>query len=134
MKIIVTKEVEISEDDFICILSSANCYDGIGYWANLIDNEKHYAEAKKQLIADTKRDDCDLCMEDVWLQELKMGYPLIIEDYEEDTKYDLTMEMLEKAIEHALKEGYWDGEGYNCDGTVSDNLFQFAIFGDIIYS
>lgn len=133
MKIEIRKTIELVDDDFIQILSSANCWDGIGHWAELHDNEKHYSEAKQKLI-ENGTEKSDICMEDVWLQELKMGYPLVIYDFEDDAKYDVTMKDIENGIKYVINNQHWNGDAFDCDADVSDRIFQFAIFGDVIYS
>ena len=55
-------------------------------------------------------------------------------DAEDDSEvWQLTLDKLNKGIQMALDYNRWNGDMDSIDGEVGDVIFQFALFGEIVY-
>ena len=120
-----TKTVTFNGDDMVDIISSA-VYD-IGYWS-VIDNDNDvWNNASAELSEDAT-------FEDVFWHILKNGKAVTMYDAEDDSEvWQLTLDKLNKGIQMALDYNRWNGDMNSIDGEVGDVIFQFALFGEIVY-
>ena len=141
--------IKITKEDVVGILSSA--IGGIGYWGEIIPNDRQYEEAKKWLHENTKPDydDEEICYEEVLAQILFNGKSVTVRDIEDDRESWLSLSNLAKGIQTAFREGYYksynwlvpDGDGFGewhletsqIGSEVSDVIIQLAVWGEVIY-
>ena len=77
------------------------------------------------------------CREDRWANRLLKGGHIVCIDYEEESRYELTLDDIKRGLEKAR-----DGEAVrdwadfceeNDDYFTCNNLMQVCIFGEVIY-
>ena len=113
-------------------------YYGIGFWGleNGTKNPEDWEKARAKAITEFGEDDCCYC--NVFYQALEDGATIIIEDVEEeDGPWELTWEKLEQGcaifekeignIQKRMKDG-------DFDSTDAQLIFQYALFGEEVYS
>ena len=141
--------IKITKEDVVDILSSA--MDGIGYWGEIVPNDRQYEEAKRWLLenAEPDYDDGEICYEEVVAQILFDGKSVTVRDSEDDKESWLSLSNLARGIQTAFREGYYssynwlvpDGDGFGewhletsqIDAAVSDVIIQLAVLGEIVY-
>lgn len=126
-KHIVTSTLEFSDEDLIDILSSA--IYSIGYWCRIDNTRNEWNEAQAELPK-------DCTIEDEMLHILKKGQIIQLDDIEGDGVEDywiLTLETLLKGIKLTIENRHWNGNKYDLDGEISDLIFQYALFGEIVF-
>ncbi|MBQ0142030.1 MAG: hypothetical protein KBT06_04400 [Prevotellaceae bacterium] len=107
---------------------------GIGYWACLLNDDADYQESFKELKEEMPDGPC-YC--DIIYRTIEKGKAVKFLDEEEDETYSLTYENLlngiklfeakrGKSVHKCLEEGDFDA----IDG---DAVFQYALFGELIY-
>lgn len=120
-----TKTVTFNEEDMVGIISSA-VYD-IGYWSVIDNDDDTWNNASAELPEDAT-------FEDVFWHILKNGKAATMYDAEDDSEvWQLTLDKLNKGIQMALDYNRWNGDMDSIDGEVGDVIFQFALFGEIVY-
>ena len=142
--------IKITKEDVVDILSYA-LGDGIGYWGEIVPNDRHYEEAKKWLRenAEPDYDDGTICYEEIVAQILFSGRSVTVRDVEEDKESWLSLSNLSDGIQRAFRDGYYtsynwlvpDGDGFGewhletsqIDSEVSDVIIQLAAFGQVVY-
>ena len=141
--------IKITKEDVVDILSSA--IGGIGYWGEIVPNDRQDEEAKKWLCANAEPDydDGKICYEEVIAQILCDGKSVTVRDIEDDKESWLSLSNLSYGIQKAVQGGYYsdynwllpDGDG-SCkwhletsriDAEVSDVIIQLSVFGEIVY-
>lgn len=121
-KVQITKEYtdEDMEDIVVTALEG-----GIGYWACLDNTTPEF------------KDEPNDTPTAVWCWRLiKEGKPIRFidaEDVEEGETWWLNLQMLLNGIAKAVEKGNWDGDMDSIDGVVADCIFQYAMFGEIVY-
>lgn len=79
----------------------------------------------------------DWCLEDKWANRLLKGGHIVCLDYEDEVRYELTLDDIKKGLEKAR-----DGEAVrdwadfcdeNDDYFTCNNLVQVCMFGEVIY-
>jgi hypothetical protein len=116
---------EYDEDDMIDIISSA-VYD-INYWC-IIDNTTDDWKCVSAALPS------DSTFEDVMWTLLKTERGIRLEDAEdEDGPWELTLEKLQNGIRLTIQNGHWNGNMDDIDGFVGDCVFQYALFGELVY-
>ena len=141
--------IKITKEDVVDILSSA--IDGIGYWGEIVPNDRQYEETKRWLLenAEPDYDDGEICYEEVVAQILFDGKSVTIRDIEDDKESWLSLSNLSYGIRKAFQEGYYsdynwlvpDGGGSNkwhletsqIDAEVADVIIQLSVLGEIVY-
>lgn len=141
--------IKITKEDVVDILSSA--IGGIGYWGEIVPNDRQYEEAKKWLRenAEPDYDDGEIACEEIIAQILFDGKSITIQDDEGDRESWLSLSNLARGIQTAFREGYYsdyhwivpDGDGFgewslNCcqiDSEVADVIVQLAVWGEVVY-
>ena len=77
------------------------------------------------------------CLEDKWAHRLLKGGHIVCLDYEDEVRYELTLDDIKKGLEKAR-----DGEAVrdwadfceeNDDYFTCNNLVQVCMFGEVIY-
>lgn len=142
--------IKITKEDVVDILSSA-LNGGIGYWGEIVPNDRQYEDAHKWLRenAEPDYDDGEICYEEVIAQVLFDGRSITIRDDEGDRESWLSLSNLAMGIQTAFKEGYYsdyhwlvpDGDGFGewslntaqIDSEVADVIVQLAVFGEVVY-
>lgn len=120
-----TKTFTLNDEDLIDIISSA-IYD-IGYWACINNDTDVWHKTSDSM-------DDDHTFEDVFFEILKSGQAVELIDVEdEDEIWELTLEKLLNGIQLAIDENYWDGDLDTVDGIVGDDIFQLALFGELVF-
>ena len=138
--------IKITKEDVVDILSSA--MDGIGYWGQIVPNNRQYEEAKKW-IRENSEPDYEICYEEVIAQILFDGKSVTVRDIEGDQESWLSLSNLSYGIRKAFQEGYYsdynwlvpDGGGSNkwhlepdqIDAEVADVIIQLSVLGEIVY-
>ena len=141
--------IKITKEDVVDILSSA--IGGIGYWGEVVPNDRQYEETKRWLLenAEPDYDDGEICYEEVIAQILFDGKSVTVRDSEDDKESWLSLSNLAQGIQTAFREGYYsgynwlvpDGDGFGewhletsqIDSEVSDVIIQLAVFGQVVY-
>lgn len=141
--------IKITKEDVVGILSSA--MDGIGYWGEIIPNDRQYEKAKRWLLenAESDYDDGEICYEEVVAQIFFDGKSVTVRDNEDDKESWLSLSNLAQGIQTAFREGYYssynwlvpDGDGFGewhletsqIDSEVSDVIIQLAVWGEVVY-
>lgn len=118
-----------SDEDMIGIISSAVYY--VGYWG-VIDNDRNeWWEARSEVPKDTT-------FEELMLHILKKGEQILVLDREEMDEEDgefwcLTLDNLLNGIKLTIQNKYWDGDLDTIDGEIGDIIFQYSLFGEIVF-
>lgn len=141
--------IKITKEDVVDILSSA--IGGIGYWGELVPNDRQYEEARKWLRenAEPDYDDGEIYYEEIIAQILFNGKSVTVRDIEDGKESWLSLSNLARGIQTAFKEGYcssyhWlapDGYGFGewslntaqIDSEVADIIIQLAVWGEVVY-
>ena len=141
--------IKITKEDVVDILSSA--IGGIGYWGEIIPNDRQYEKAKRWLLenAESDYDDGEICYEEVVAQILFDGKSVTVRDSEDDKESWLSLSNLAQGIQTAFREGYYssynwlvpDGDGFGTwhletsqiDAEVADVIIQLSVLGEIVY-
>ena len=141
--------IKITKEDVVDILSSA--IGGIGYWGEIIPNDRQYEKTKRWLLenAESDYDDGEICYEEVVAQILFDGKSVTVRDSEDDKESWLSLSNLAQGIQTAFREGYYsnynwlvpDGDGFGewhletsqIDAEVADVIIQLAVFGQVVY-
>ena len=141
--------IKITKEDIVDILSSA--IGGIGYWGEIVPNDRQYEETKRWLLenAEPDYDDGEICYEEVVAQILFDGKSVTVRDGEDDKESWLSLSNLAQGIQTAFREGYYssynwlvpDGDGFGewhletsqIDAEVADAIIQLAVLGEIVY-
>lgn len=117
-------EIEIEEQTLEDLVVTA-IEGGINYWALLHNEiEGFYAEEDPQESTSIV----------VW-HRLRDGKPVGFSDQEEDEGeiWALTLEKLLNGIKINAEKRPFDSNLENMDAVTADCIFQYALFGDIIY-
>lgn len=115
-----------SDDDLVDIISSA-VYD-IGYWGCIDNTTEDWRRVSNSLSKDRT-------FEDVMFSLMKDGCGVDILDVEDtDGPWNLTLEKLLSGIKLSIQNGFWNGKLDDIDGEVGDIVFQYALFGEIVYA
>ena len=141
--------IKITKEDVDDILYTA--MDGIGYWGEIVPNDRQYEEAKKWLRtnAEPDYDDGEICYEEIIAQILFDGKSVTVRDIEDGKESWLSLSNLAIGIQKAFREGYYsgynwlvpDGDGFGewhletsqIDSEVSDVIIQLAVWGEVVY-
>ena len=141
--------IKITKEDVVDILSSA--IGGIGYWGEIVPNDRQYEETKRWLLenAEPDYDDGEICYEEVVAQILFDVKSVTVRDGEDDKESWLSLSNLAQGIQTAFREGYYssynwlvpDGDGFGewhletsqIDAEVADAIIQLAVLGEIVY-
>ena len=125
IKYSVQPTFQFGDNDMIDIISSA-VYD-IGYWACIDNTTENWQRVSLTLPSDHT-------FEDVMWTLLKTGQSVHIEDAEDsDGPWDLTLNKLLNGIKLTVEHGFWNGKLDDIDGEVGDIIFQYALFGEIVF-
>ena len=146
MSIELTIKKTLSEEEIADVITTA-IEGGIGYWAYLNNDTREWADARKALkaakIAKGESDPSVYYDEIIWaLLSNGMSVQFIdaeADDYDNpdaDQVWELTMEKFVKGLEiyeaerGSIKKALEDG---NFDAVEGDCVFQYALFGELIY-
>jgi hypothetical protein len=125
MKYNVQPTFSYSDEEMIDIISSA-VYD-IGYWAVIDNDSNEWWDARSELPKGST-------FEDLMYHILKKGEKIIIMDAEDDEEsWDLTLAKLLNGIKLTIENSYWNGKIMDIDGEVGDMIFQYALFGEVVF-
>lgn len=117
---------ETKGENLVDLLSTA--FYGSSWFTASVDKEKY-----GNLIQPTSE-----CREEVWTDVLMGGGTLIVEDFEEDSEYEISLDDICKAIAKLHDEHLnvyarimsFDGEADYYD---ADAVIQYAVFGEWVY-
>ena len=141
--------IKITKEDVVDILSSV--IGGIGYWGEIVPNDRQCEEAEKWLRenAEPDYDDGEICYEEIVAQILFDGKSITVQDIEDDQESWLSLSNLSYGIRKAFQGGYYsdynwlvpDGDGsnkwhlepYQIDAEVADVIIQLSVLGEIVY-
>lgn len=113
-----------SDEELLDIISTGVC--DIGYWCGIHDSNEYY-EARSELPKGST-------FEDILLHMLKKGDYILMYDIEDEfDTFHLTLDGLLKGIKLTIENGYWDGDIDTIDGEIGDIIFQYALFGEIVF-
>lgn len=120
--------VEITEDDVLCLLCSA-FNGGISYWA-ILDNAGSEWDTDDDMTLEEKAVDI----------LIRQNKPIVLIDFEcDDTRFYLNTKALINGLKIYIESGgkdIVDGKSLDmgqCDSVAADAIFQYAIFGELIY-
>lgn len=121
----VSPVFNFDDNDMIDIISSAT-YD-ISYWGGVDNDANEWWDARSEMPKDST-------FEDLMYHILKKGERVIFFDVEDmDEVWHLTLDKLLNGIKLTIENGYWTGRIDDIDGEVGDIIFQYALFGEIVY-
>ena len=142
--------IKITKEDVVDILSSA--IGGIGYWGEIVPNDRQYEETRDWLRKNSEPDydDGEICYEEILAQMLFDRHSIPMIDNEDESKEIwLSLSNLAIGIQRAFREGYYssynwlvpDGDGFGewhletsqIDAEVADVIIQLAVFGQVVY-
>lgn len=112
---------------------------GLPYFANygfIMDyNGGEYSKARKVLDGLDRKEDDVICIEDVQMQMLSMGYSLRFIDTEnDDTATLLTLELIKKNWDKIpMKDLAHFAPDGDYDANDADNVMQYILFGELVY-
>lgn len=111
-----------SDEDMQDIVISA-IEGGIGYWACLDNTTEAWKDKPKDVPVSE------------WAYEiLKKGWKLEFTDEEDDeAKYEIDWDSFVIGIQSAISGHVWDGDIDSVDSIIADCIFQYAIFGEVVY-
>lgn len=113
-----------SDNDLLDIISTGVC--DIGYWCGIHDSNEYY-EARSELPKGST-------FEDILFHMLKKGDYILMYDIEDEfDTFHLTLDGLLKGIKLTIENGYWNGDIDTIDGEIGDIIFQYALFGEIVF-
>lgn len=131
------EKVSIDFNDVVDLLTME--VGGFDYWANIDYNEDGYYFARDIM----KQEGVKGMFEDAYCLEEVIAYMIMhpeipkstvyAYDFEEDKKYPLSMEMLEKGFLLNAQNRPEDSNLEEGDAETGDCILQYAVFGDIIY-
>ncbi len=121
---VLTKKIEISEEDLIDLISCA-IEGGIGYWCCIGNDTEEWDRVETEYP--------DACIDELMYRILEKEEFIVLIDKESDETYQLTMDKLIKGIQMALNCDIWDGDIDVADAIVGDCIFQYALFDELIY-
>lgn len=123
-KYIVNPTFSYSDEDLLDIISTGVC--DVGYWCGFHDSNEYY-EARDEVPKGST-------FEDILLHMLKKGDYILLYDIEDELDtFRLTLDGLLNGIKLTIQDGYWDGDLDTIDGQVGDIIFQYALFGEIVF-
>ena len=121
----VAPSFHFKEEDMTDIISAA--IYSIDYWAvidNTTDDWKRVSESLPK----------DHTFEDVMWTLIKTKQSVVIEDVEDDKEvWELTIDKLLNGIKLTIEHGFWNGQIDDIDGEAGDLIFQYALFGEVVY-
>lgn len=146
MSVELTIKKTLSEEEIADVITTA-IEGGIGYWACLNNDTKEWADARKALKAAKEakgEKDCRPCYNEIIWALLSHGMSVQFidaeaDDYDnpnDDQVWELTMEKFVKGLEiyeverGSISKSLEDG---NFDAIEADCVFQYALFGELIY-
>ena len=134
MKITLTKEE--SEEFFLTALCNGVGTGYIsGHGLNVDTDKAHYQSAKEKLLE--KTDGKAVCYEDVLMQVLRDGNPLIVTDDEggEDSEYNVkvTLDMVHERVQTAPLQVLVNVHNEEDDADDADAILQTVFFNEIIF-
>lgn len=146
MSVELTIKKTLSEEEIADVITTA-IEGGIGYWACLNNDTKEWADARKALkaakAAKGEKDTSVYYNEIIWaLLSHGMSVQFIdaeADDYDnpdDDQVWELTMEKFIKGLEiYEVERGSISKclEDGNFDAIEADCVFQYALFGELIY-
>ena len=118
------KTIKFSEEDLIDLIDAA-IEGGIGYWCCIGNDTKEWDEVETEYPK--------ACIDELMYHILEKGESIVLIDKESDETHHLTMDKFLKGIQMAIDCNVWDGDTYNADAIVGDCIFQYALFGKLIY-
>jgi len=120
----IKKDFCFDAEDIESIVTTA-LEGGIGYWACLDNDTYEFINLYEQ----------DMNTSEIAAKILVDGGTLEFSGAEDNDEYfePLTIDMLLQGIKLAIQDHDWDGDMWNVDGIVADNIFQLALFGEIVY-
>lgn len=135
MKIIINNEE--SEQYFLSAICNGGLIELGGYGIQLDYSEADYIEAKKSILVKNlsiKNSNDDICVEDVWMEMLRMGKTLRFVDTEEamDT-VELTLNQIHERIPQIPNDCLQAYNSENDDAGTADVLLQYLLYGEIIF-
>ena len=113
---------DFSDEDLQDIVISA-IEDGIGYWACLDNTTEAWKDKPKDMPVSE------------WAYEiLKKGGELkFIDEEDDEAEYEINWNSFIIGIKRAISEHVWDGMNNSMDSIAADCIFQYAIFGEVVY-
>lgn len=121
----IDKSVSYTDEDLTDIISCCIC--DIGYWACIDNDSNEWWAARRELPKDAT-------IEDIILHILKNGERVTLIDVEDDEEFwILTFDDFIKGIKMVIQSGDWDGDVYTLDGAIGDEIFQYALFNEIVF-
>lgn len=126
-------EIILTEQERLNILENALCNAGHIHYGTmgLLYQGKDYHEAKDELTAKQTSSDV-ISREDVWIQMVKSGKKLRLQDYEGAESFDITLESI-KAIDKMPVTIHAEFMGQNDDAESGDYVLEYIAYGEKIY-
>jgi hypothetical protein len=128
MNIKLSFDLKITQDNIKDIVITA-LEGGIRYWACLInegkDFDNYYKEPKGQSLSEFVAD-LLLNNKSVWFYDTE-------NNFNETEKWEMTLEKLLKGIAKHVELSKRLSVIEDLDGGSADNIFQYALFNDIVY-
>lgn len=134
MQIILTKEE--SEEFFLTALCNGVSTGQMRSHGLVVDcDDNHYQSAKEKLLK--KTDGKAVCIEDVYMQILRDGNPLIVTDEEGggDSEYNVkvTLDMVHERVHTAPVQVLVNVHNEQDDAEDADAILQTVFFNEIIF-
>ena len=132
MKVILTHEE--SEEFFLNALCNGLSYIQ-GHGLDIDVNSSHYDRAKESLLK--KTDGKAVCYEEVYMQVLRDGNPLIVTDNEgvegSDYNVEVTLQMVHERVQSTPFRHLIDMHEEQDDAETADAILQTVFFNEIIF-
>lgn len=125
---------EINEGNILDILTTA-IEGGIGYWACLLNDDRHWIKAREQWK--TEHNGETPCYCDVAYQVMKNNHAVKFEDVEDGSIYELTLDKLLNGckiyVEKTKRDIHQIMNDSDFDAEDADMIIQYALFGEIVF-
>ena len=127
--ILVSEKYYFSDEDMENIVVTA-LENGIGYWACL-DN----SDVEPRDWGDWTKKQKDMSTSVYAWKLIQSGKTLHFLDEEDETaEYYFSLVNLYTGISLAIESGIWDGDIDILDANIADVIFQYGLFGKLVYS
>jgi hypothetical protein len=120
--------LQLTKDDIKDIVITA-LEGGIRYWACLINDSKEFDEYYKE----TKGRSLSEFVADLLLDNKSVWFYDTESDFDNAEKWEMTLEKLLNGIAKQVELSKRLSVMEDLDGGSADNIFQYALFNDIVY-
>lgn len=128
----ITLTPKEAEEHFFNALCNGLGYITSSYGLRLEYDSSEYDKAKS-VLKKSVLEGHSICIEDVFMQMLRMGYTLTMDDLESDESYTITMKDVHDRVQNTPHWHLLNMIDGNDDGDTADAILQTTFFKEIIF-